>query len=73
MLSSGLGAGGAGDAVLGSQRREKGWGVVVDGELLERLGGTQCPEGRRSGKELLCLCRGAAREPERVKDAGEGG
>ena len=37
VLGLGLAAGGAGDAVLGSQRCERGWRIAVDGELLERL------------------------------------
>lgn len=33
----------------------------------------QCLRGPRDGKELLCLCHGAAHKLERMKDAGEGG
>lgn len=37
VLGLGLSAGGVGDAVLRCQRCERGWRIVVDGELLERL------------------------------------
>lgn len=61
--------------VLGSGCRRY-WGcrrcerVGVD---VEMLWGSPVPQSRADGKVLLYLCYGAGCEPERMKDAGEGG
>lgn len=72
MLGLDLAACHAGCAVLGPPRCQKGWGVAVDGAAGQPWG-SLCLKGPSDGKELLCLCCGAACESERMKDAGEGG